>query len=154
MAVELGDKWREKLATFDEKPFAAASIGKAQQCFYNKFWKHNYSNQIDYLFPGQVHHGTLLNGQPVAIKIQYPGVAQGIESDIENLVGVMKVWVSLDQEKIPTSINEKWLTSKFVISGMEYIPRRAFYWQFSGNSQERVVLGGWLCEGSWMYKEV
>ena len=47
------------------------------------------------LLLGQVHHATLLSGQPVAIKIQYPGVAQGIESDIENLVGVMKVKLQL-----------------------------------------------------------
>ncbi|XP_058807620.1 atypical kinase COQ8B, mitochondrial isoform X2 [Phymastichus coffea] len=64
---ELGHGWQGKLATFDEKPFAAASIG-------------------------QVHHATLLDGRPVAMKIQYPGVAAGIQSDIENLVGVMKVW--------------------------------------------------------------
>ncbi|KZC11761.1 PREDICTED: aarF domain-containing protein kinase 4 [Dufourea novaeangliae] len=67
LASELGHDWRNKLATFEEKPFAAASIG-------------------------QVHHGTLLNGQDVAIKIQYPGVAMGIQSDVENLVGIMKVW--------------------------------------------------------------
>ncbi|XP_029043307.1 atypical kinase COQ8B, mitochondrial isoform X1 [Osmia bicornis bicornis] len=67
LASELGHNWRSKLATFEEKPFAAASIG-------------------------QVHHGTLLNGQDVAIKIQYPGVATGIQSDVENLVGIMKVW--------------------------------------------------------------
>ncbi|XP_076647594.1 ubiquinone biosynthesis protein COQ8, mitochondrial [Halictus rubicundus] len=67
LASELGHDWRNKLATFEEKPFAAASIG-------------------------QVHHGTLFNGQDVAIKIQYPGVAMGIESDVENLVGVMKIW--------------------------------------------------------------
>ncbi|XP_018401944.1 PREDICTED: aarF domain-containing protein kinase 4 [Cyphomyrmex costatus] len=64
---ELGHNWRNKLAFFEEKPFAAASIG-------------------------QVHHGTLLNKQDVAIKIQYPGVAMGIQSDIENLIGIMKVW--------------------------------------------------------------
>jgi aarF domain-containing kinase len=28
----------------------------------------------------------------VAIKIQYPGVAQSIESDIDNLVSMLKVW--------------------------------------------------------------
>ncbi|XP_031788678.1 atypical kinase COQ8B, mitochondrial isoform X1 [Nasonia vitripennis] len=67
LVSELGHDWREKLATFDEKPFAAASIG-------------------------QVHHATLHDGRPVAMKIQYPGVAAGIQSDIENLVGVMKVW--------------------------------------------------------------
>ncbi|XP_015595838.1 atypical kinase COQ8B, mitochondrial [Cephus cinctus] len=64
---ELGSDWRKKLTMFEEKPFAAASIG-------------------------QVHLGTLLDGRSVAIKIQYPGVALGIQSDIENLVGVMKVW--------------------------------------------------------------
>ncbi|XP_011869571.1 PREDICTED: aarF domain-containing protein kinase 4 isoform X2 [Vollenhovia emeryi] len=67
LANELGHNWRDKFAHFEEKPFAAASIG-------------------------QVHHGTLLNKQDVAIKIQYPGVAMGIQSDIENLVGIMKVW--------------------------------------------------------------
>ncbi|XP_068983810.1 atypical kinase COQ8B, mitochondrial isoform X1 [Bombus flavifrons] len=67
LATELGHDWKNKLATFEDRPFAAASIG-------------------------QVHHGTLLNGQDVAIKIQYPGVAMGIQSDVENLVGIMKVW--------------------------------------------------------------
>lgn len=38
-----------------------------------------------------MHHATLHDGRPVAMKIQYPGVAAGIQSDIENLVGVMKV---------------------------------------------------------------
>ncbi|XP_071869990.1 ubiquinone biosynthesis protein COQ8, mitochondrial isoform X1 [Bombus fervidus] len=67
LATEFGHDWKNKLATFEDRPFAAASIG-------------------------QVHHGTLLNGQDVAIKIQYPGVAMGIQSDVENLVGIMKVW--------------------------------------------------------------
>lgn len=67
LGSELGHDWRNKLAFFEDKPFAAASIG-------------------------QVHHGILLNKQDVAIKIQYPGVAIGIQSDIENLVGIMKVW--------------------------------------------------------------
>ncbi|XP_055642351.1 atypical kinase COQ8B, mitochondrial [Toxorhynchites rutilus septentrionalis] len=64
---ELGDDWRSKLADFDRKPFAAASIG-------------------------QVHRGVLHDGMEVAIKIQYPGVAQSIESDIDNLVSMLKVW--------------------------------------------------------------
>ncbi|KAL2740638.1 hypothetical protein V1478_000779 [Vespula squamosa] len=67
LCSELGHDWRTKLAEFEEKPFAAASIG-------------------------QVHHATLLTGEDVAIKIQYPGVAAGIQSDIENLIGIMKVW--------------------------------------------------------------
>lgn len=67
MVQELGTDWRVKLNHFEQKPFAAASIG-------------------------QVHRGIMLNGMEVAIKIQYPGVAKSIESDIDNLVGMLKVW--------------------------------------------------------------
>ncbi|KAH8420585.1 hypothetical protein KR009_011709 [Drosophila setifemur] len=67
MNTQLGSDWRKKLQKFEDKPFAAASIG-------------------------QVHRATLLDGMEVAVKIQYPGVAQSIESDIDNLVGMLKVW--------------------------------------------------------------
>ncbi|BFG02191.1 atypical kinase COQ8B mitochondrial [Drosophila madeirensis] len=67
MNTQLGPDWRQRLTSFDDKPFAAASIG-------------------------QVHRATLTDGMQVAIKIQYPGVAQSIESDIDNLVGMLKVW--------------------------------------------------------------
>ncbi|KAH8411381.1 hypothetical protein KR215_003037 [Drosophila sulfurigaster] len=68
MTTQLGAEWRQRLSSFDDKPFAAASIG-------------------------QVHRATLQDsGMEVAIKIQYPGVAQSIESDIDNLVGMLKVW--------------------------------------------------------------
>lgn len=42
---ELGPGWRDKLLSFEEKPFAAASIG-------------------------QVHHGVLKDGREIAMKIQ------------------------------------------------------------------------------------
>ncbi|EDW36569.1 GL22961 [Drosophila persimilis] len=67
MNTQLGPGWRQRLRSFEDKPFAAASIG-------------------------QVHRATLNDGMQVAIKIQYPGVAQSIESDIDNLVGMLKVW--------------------------------------------------------------
>jgi aarF domain-containing kinase len=67
LASELGEDWQSKVSSFETKPFAAASIG-------------------------QVHLATLKNGREVAMKIQYPGVAKGIESDIDNLVGILKVW--------------------------------------------------------------
>ena len=31
---------------------------------------------------GQVHRATLLDGRPVAVKIQYPGIAEGLEQDL------------------------------------------------------------------------
>ncbi|PUU83296.1 ABC1 family-domain-containing protein [Tuber borchii] len=57
----LGPKWRDLFSAFEEIPMAAASIG-------------------------QVHAATLSsNGLPVAVKIQYPGVAASISSDLSNL---------------------------------------------------------------------
>lgn len=67
MKSEFGSDWRSNFKSFEDKPFAAASIG-------------------------QVHRGILPDGTEVAIKIQYPGVAKSIESDIDNLVGMLKVW--------------------------------------------------------------
>lgn len=72
MSNELGKDWRGKLLEFDDRPFAAASIG-------------------------QVHLGKLQDGRPVAIKIQYPGVAQGIDSDIDNLMAVLNVWNAIPE---------------------------------------------------------
>ncbi|XP_022616271.1 atypical kinase COQ8B, mitochondrial-like [Seriola dumerili] len=67
---ELGPGWRDKLSSFEDKPFAAASIG-------------------------QVHHGVLKDGREIAMKIQYPGVAESIHSDINNLMSVLKMSVVL-----------------------------------------------------------
>ncbi|CAD7086604.1 unnamed protein product [Hermetia illucens] len=67
MVNQLGADWRKKFKEFDQKPFAAASIG-------------------------QVHRAVALDGTELAIKIQYPGVAKSIESDIDNLIGMLKVW--------------------------------------------------------------
>lgn len=57
---QLGEKWRERFLDFDDIPLAAASIG-------------------------QVHQARLVDGTDVAVKIQYPGVAESIESDLDNL---------------------------------------------------------------------
>uniref|UniRef100_A0A8D3DV66 Coenzyme Q8B n=1 Tax=Scophthalmus maximus TaxID=52904 RepID=A0A8D3DV66_SCOMX len=67
---ELGPGWQEKLSSYEDKPFAAASIG-------------------------QVHHGMLKDGREIAMKIQYPGVAESIHSDINNLMSVLKMSVVL-----------------------------------------------------------
>ncbi|XP_064622079.1 atypical kinase COQ8B, mitochondrial-like [Lineus longissimus] len=66
LVAEFGPNWKDKVEEFDEKPFAAASIG-------------------------QVHRAKLLDGREVAMKIQYPGVAASIDSDIDNLMSVMSV---------------------------------------------------------------
>lgn len=49
------------------------------------------NNSLLYVLVGQVHRAVLHSGREVAMKVQYPGVAKGINSDIDNLVGVLKV---------------------------------------------------------------
>jgi aarF domain-containing kinase len=63
---ELGPDWAARLASFDWTPRAAASIG-------------------------QVHAATLHDGTAVALKVQYPGVARSIESDVDNLMRLISI---------------------------------------------------------------
>lgn len=61
---EFGGFWRDKFSLFNEIPIAAASIG-------------------------QVHYAKLTDGKEVAVKVQYPGVMESIESDLNNLKSLM-----------------------------------------------------------------
>jgi len=63
---EWKDSWQMKFAKFDYRPIAAASIG-------------------------QVHKATLQNGDVLAIKVQYPGVQDSIDSDIKNVAALLKM---------------------------------------------------------------
>jgi predicted unusual protein kinase regulating ubiquinone biosynthesis (AarF/ABC1/UbiB family) len=57
---QLGRQWRTRLPEFDDVPTAAASIG-------------------------QVHRARTAQGRPVAVKIQYPGADQALETDLRVL---------------------------------------------------------------------
>jgi len=57
---ELGGRLSDSFAEFDEDAFAAASIG-------------------------QVHRAVTLDGRRVAVKVQYPGVAEAVETDLRNM---------------------------------------------------------------------
>lgn len=73
---DLGPNWRDKLDMFEERPFAAASIG-------------------------QVHLARMKDGREVAMKIQYPGVAQSINSDVNNLMTVLSMSNALPEGLFP-----------------------------------------------------
>ncbi|XP_076873383.1 atypical kinase COQ8A, mitochondrial isoform X2 [Brachyhypopomus gauderio] len=73
---DLGPNWRDTLEVFEERPFAAASIG-------------------------QVHLARMKDGREVAMKIQYPGVAQSINSDVNNLMTVLSMSNALPEGLFP-----------------------------------------------------
>jgi predicted unusual protein kinase regulating ubiquinone biosynthesis (AarF/ABC1/UbiB family) len=61
-----GEGWLKQFARFDVRPIAAASIG-------------------------QVHRAQLKDGRDVAIKVQYPGVARSIDSDVSNVGALVRL---------------------------------------------------------------
>jgi predicted unusual protein kinase regulating ubiquinone biosynthesis (AarF/ABC1/UbiB family) len=65
LARELGPDWKDHLVWFDAEPAAAASIG-------------------------QVHRGTWVDGREVAVKVQYPGSAEALTSDLRQLSRVAR----------------------------------------------------------------
>src|SRR4051812_17017166 len=58
--ADYGERIGDVFAEFEEKPLAAASIG-------------------------QVYRARLHDGRRVAVKVQYPGVAQAVRADLQNL---------------------------------------------------------------------
>ena len=63
---EYGKGWETRFTSFDYEPAAAASIG-------------------------QVHRATTQDRRDLALKIQYPGVARSIDSDVDNLAMFLKM---------------------------------------------------------------
>jgi predicted unusual protein kinase regulating ubiquinone biosynthesis (AarF/ABC1/UbiB family) len=63
---EYGKGWEARFAEFDFEPIASASIG-------------------------QVHAATAADGRRLALKIQYPGVARSIDSDVDNVAALLRM---------------------------------------------------------------
>ena len=61
-----GPDWLKRFQKFDVRPIAAASIG-------------------------QVHRAQTRDGRDLAIKVQYPGVRRSIDSDVDNVAGLMRI---------------------------------------------------------------
>ena len=62
---EYGKGWERRFTDFDEEPIAAASIG-------------------------QVHRVRARGGRDLVLKIQYPGIARSIDSDVDNLAMLLR----------------------------------------------------------------
>jgi len=70
---EYGRGWERRFEQFEDEPIAAASIG-------------------------QVHRARTTDGRDLALKIQYPGVAKSIRSDVENLATMLQLLRLLPHE--------------------------------------------------------
>jgi len=70
---EYGKGWERRFDDFEYEPIAAASIG-------------------------QVHRARAADGRELALKIQYPGVARSIRSDVENLAAMLQLLKLLPHE--------------------------------------------------------
>lgn len=66
LTEQYGPAWESKFRSFEFEPLASASIG-------------------------QVHRATAADGRRLALKIQYPGVARSIDSDVDNLASLLNV---------------------------------------------------------------
>ncbi|TCD05069.1 AarF/ABC1/UbiB kinase family protein [Erythrobacteraceae bacterium CFH 75059] len=66
LRAEWGTDWRQRFRRFDPRPVAAASIG-------------------------QVHRAETRDGRQLAVKVQYPGVAQSIDSDVDNITSLLRL---------------------------------------------------------------
>jgi predicted unusual protein kinase regulating ubiquinone biosynthesis (AarF/ABC1/UbiB family) len=86
MRQEFGGPLQHVFRDFDERAFAAASIG-------------------------QVHRATTVDGDDVAVKIQYPGVAEAVETDLRNatlLVPLVKrLAPGLDAKALAAEMRER-----------------------------------------------
>ena len=63
---EWGPDWRKQFRWFNPRPIAAASIG-------------------------QVHKAMTREGEELAIKVQYPGVADSISADVDNVATLLRL---------------------------------------------------------------
>src|SRR3954462_8768514 len=83
---ELGERLSDVFSDFEEEAFAAASIG-------------------------QVHRATTVEGNRVAVKIQYPGIAEAVETDLRNMQMVFplvkRLAPGLDVKALATELRER-----------------------------------------------
>src|SRR6202165_3438532 len=86
MRKECGGPLERVFSDFDEHAFAAASIG-------------------------QVHRATTVDGDDVVVKVQYPGVAEAVETDLRNammlLPLVKRLAPGLDAKALATELRER-----------------------------------------------
>lgn len=110
LAENLGDDWRDRFLEFNDQPAAAASIG-------------------------QVHRAVWRDGRAVAVKVQYPGAAKALTSDLNQMVRMGRLFGTivpgLDMKPLLLELKAR------VVEELDYLresqSQRAFAAEFEGD---------------------
>jgi len=110
LADALGPQWRDRFSDFNDTPAAAASLG-------------------------QVHKAVWRDGREVAVKVQYPGVASAVKSDLSQIqrFGRMlgAVAPGLDVKALLAEVSERMKDELDYIRESQY--QRAFAAAYEGD---------------------
>ena len=131
LAQQLGGTWRQRFREFDDAPAAAASIG-------------------------QVHRATWRDGRDVAVKIQYPGAATALMSDLNQLARFARLFATvlpgLDIKPLIAELKARVVEE--LDYGLEADAQRAFAAAYAGDEQiavprvvasaPKVVVSEWI----------
>ncbi len=86
LAADFGRQWRRRFRHFDDEPAAAASIG-------------------------QVHRAVWKDGREVAVKIQYPGAAEALMADLNQVARMARMFSAMapgmDVKALVTELKER-----------------------------------------------
>nr|WP_232805666.1 AarF/ABC1/UbiB kinase family protein [Glycomyces xiaoerkulensis] len=115
MERQLGEDWRDRFESFDDRPAAAASIG-------------------------QVHRAVWHDGREVAVKIQYPGAGEALRSDLRQLARLAPMFKVLqpnfDVKQLTVELRERLLEE--LDYELEAATQRQFADAYRGDEQIRV----------------
>ncbi len=134
LSRELGADWKDRLVRLDPVPAAAASIG-------------------------QVHRGGWHDGREVAVKVQYPGSAEALMSDLRQLSRVARglgpLVPGLDVKALVAEVQERAVEE--LDYGLEAEAQRAFAREFDGDPDilvpDAVEASGTVLVTEWMESE-
>ena len=54
---------------------------------------------------GQVHRAVLLDGKPVVVKVQYPGIAATVQQDVQNVKALLKVFAAIARDVMRQNVD-------------------------------------------------